>query len=142
MMKKKIIRTYSELMQLDTFKDRYEYLKLDGNVGRETFGYDRYLNQILYNSGEWKEFRRDIILRDNGNDLACYGFEIYGTAIVHHIDPITVEDVLNRHPKIFDPENVITTTLNTHNAIHYGDESLLIIEPVIRVQNDTCPWRQ
>lgn len=136
------IKTYSEVIKLPTFLDRFNYLKLGGSVGIETFGYDRYLNQILYNSGEWKRFRRDMIIRDMGMDLACDGYEIIGKIMVHHIDPITVEDVLQRHPKIFDPENVICTSMNTHNAVHYGDESLLITEPIVRTPYDTCPWKR
>lgn len=136
-----IIRTYSELIEIPTFKERFEYLKLGGKVGEETFGFDRYLNQTLYRSPEWKRFRRDMIIRDNGLDLACDGYEIVGKIMVHHIDPITMEDILRRHPKIFDPENVVCVSLNTHNAIHYGDEDLLITGPVIRTKFDTCPWR-
>lgn len=136
------IKTYSELISLPTFKERFEYLKIGGSIGEETFGYDRYLNQILYKSDEWRKFRRDIIIRDDGKDLACEDYEVGLRAIVHHINPISVEDVLNRDPKIFDPENVITTSLNTHNAIHYGDESLLILEPIERSMNDTCPWKR
>ena len=134
-------KTYSELITIPTFEERYEYLRLDGVVGEATFGYDRYLNQILYTSKEWRKFRDDIIIRDNGCDLACPGFEIPVRAIVHHINPITVEDVVNRHPKVFDPENVITVSHNTHEAIHYGDETLLIIAPNERTPNDTCPWK-
>ena len=137
-----IIRTYSELITLPTFEERYRYLKLGGKIGVETFGYDRYLNQILYNSPEWKTFRHKMIIRDNGCDLAMEGFEIYGMILLHHINPISVEDVLRRDPKIFDPENVVSTVLNTHNAIHYGDESLLMLSPTPRVANDTCPWRR
>lgn len=136
------IRTYSKLITLPTFLDRYNYLKLSGIVGKETFGFDRYLNQILYNSSEWKRFRRDIIVRDNGRDLACEGFDIYGRIIIHHIDPITVDDVVNRNPKVFDPENVISVSHNTHQAIHYSDETLLILAPPERSRNDTCPWRK
>ena len=136
------IKTYSELIQLPTFLDRFNYLKIGGAVGRMTYGHDRYLNQVLYSSDEWKRFRRDIILRDNGCDLACEDREIYTRAIVHHLNPITVEDVLRRDPMIFDPENVITTWLRTHNAIHYGDESLLLLDPIERTKNDTCPWRR
>ena len=135
------IKTYSELMTLPTFLERFEYLKIGGAVGAATFGHDRYLNQILYNSYEWREFRRGIIMRDMGLDLGCEDREIVGKIIVHHIDPITVEDVLRRHPKIFDPENVISNSMNTHNAIHYGDESLLNLGPVERRPNDTCPWK-
>lgn len=135
-------KTYSELIKLPTFLERYRYLRLNGSVGKSTFGYDRYLNQILYHSGDWKPFRRDIIIRDNGCDLGCEGFKIHGLILVHHIVPITVEDILNRDPKVFDPENVISTSHNTHNAIHYGDESLLVLGPVTRSPNDTCPWKK
>ena len=135
------IKTYSELMSIPSFIDRYRYLRIRGKVGEETFGYDRYLNQILYTSDEWKRFRNGIIMRDNGCDLACEGFEIYGKILIHHINPITVEDVFRRDPKIFDPENVISTKLETHNAIHYGDENLLVIAPIERTANDTCPWK-
>lgn len=135
------IKTYSELIELPSFLDRYNYLKIGGQVGVETFGYDRYLNQVLYRSDEWKDFRRDMIVRDHGCDLAHDEYEIYGKILVHHIDPITVEDVIRRHPKIFDPENVISTSLNTHNAIHYGDETLLVLGPIERRPNDTCPWK-
>lgn len=136
------IRTYSELITLPTFKERFEYLKLGGKVGYETFGFDRYLNQTLYRSAEWKRFRRDIIIRDNGCDLACEDREIHGMVLIHHINPLTIEDVVNRSYKIFDHDNVICTILNTHNAIHYGDESLLVTEPIKRTPYDTCPWRR
>lgn len=136
-----IIKTYSELITLPTFEDRFEYLRLDGTVGRETFGYDRYLNQILYNSPEWRRLRNEIILRDNGCDLAFEGHEINSRALIHHINPITVDDVIKRHPIVFDPENLITTIHNTHNAIHYGDKDLLVTAPLERSKNDTCPWR-
>ena len=136
------IKCYSELILLPTFLERFEYLKIGGRVGVATFGHDRYLNQILYHSGEWLEFRDDIIDRDKGCDLAFPGFELYDRIMVHHINPITVEDVLNRHSKIFDPENVISTCLNTHNAIHYGDASRLALLPLERTPNDTCPWRK
>lgn len=136
------IRTYSELITIPTFKERFHYLKLDGRVGEETFGYDRYLNQILYRTPEWKRFRRDMILRDNGCDLATDGYEIVGKIILHHINPITAEDIIYRAPCLFDPDNVICTSLNTHNAIHYGDEELLVTDPIVRTQNDTCPWKR
>lgn len=128
-------------MRLETFIERYRYLRIGGAIGEETFGFDRYLNQVLYKSDEWKRFRNKIILRDNGCDLACEGYEIVGKILIHHINPITVEDVIRRDPKIFDEENVIATSLNTHNAIHYGDEGLLATEPIVRRPNDTCPWR-
>lgn len=136
-----IIKTYSELSKLKTFKERYLYLRLDGIVGEETFGFDRYLNQILYKSDEWKRCRRDIIIRDNGCDLGCEGFEVHGRILIHHINPITVDDIVNRNPKVFDPENLILTSHNTHQAIHYGNEDLLIQAPIERFKNDTCPWR-
>ena len=139
---KNSIRTYSELITIPTFEERFEYLKLNGSVGLETFGHDRYLNQILYNSPEWRRFRPEIIVRDNGCDLACEGYEIFGKILIHHINPITAKDILNRNPKVFDPENVVTTVHNTHNAIHYGDKNLLITEPIERSRNDTCPWRK
>lgn len=135
-------RCYSELILLPTFKERYNYLQLGGTVGKETFGYDRYLNQILYTSVEWRNFRRQIIIRDNGCDLGCDGFELFSRILVHHINPITAEDVLNRSLIVFDPENVITTSHNTHQAIHYGDETLLHLLPVERIRYDTCPWKK
>lgn len=135
------IRTYSELITIPTFEERYNYLKLNGIVGKETFGYDRYLNQLLYRSSDWRSFRDRIIIRDNGCDLACEGFELQSRIIIHHIDPITVEDILNKHPKVFDPENVVSTSHNTHLAIHYGDKNLISIAPINRYKNDTCPWK-
>lgn len=135
------IKTYSELILLPTFLERYRYLRLKGAVGNETFGYDRYLNQILYTSDEWLGFRDTIIDRDEACDLACPGFELMSRITVHHINPITVEDVVKRSPKVFDPENVICVSHNTHMAIHYGDESKLMIGPIIRTPNDTCPWK-
>lgn len=134
-------KCYSELIALPTFIERYRYLKLNGVVGEDTFGFKRWLNQVLYTSSDWKSFRREIARRDNGCDLAVRGFEVHGPVIIHHIVPITYEDVLNRSKCLFDPENVILTQLGTHNAIHYGDESLLNIAPVERTPNDTCPWK-
>ena len=134
-------RCYSELMSLPTFIERFRYLKLDGSVGMDTFGHDRWLNQVLYRSAEWKRFRNKIIIRDNGCDLGCEGREIFGKILIHHINPLTIEDMINRDPKIFDEENVISTQLITHNAIHYGDESILYQEPITRQPNDTCPWK-
>lgn len=136
------IKTYSELITLPTFIERYEYLKIGGNIGIATFGYDRYLNQILYTSDAWRTFRRDIILRDNACDLGVDGYDMEYRITVHHIIPITIEDVINRSPKVFDPENVISTSHNTHMAIHYGDKDKLILAPTERRPNDTCPWRQ
>ena len=140
-MNQKIIRTYSELILLPTFKERFEYLKIGGKVGEETFGFDRYLNQILYTSPEWKSTRDRIIARDNGCDLAIPGREINGKIMIHHMNPITVDDILRRSDFVFNPEYLICTIMNTHNAIHYGDSSLLYEDPIIRTKNDTCPWR-
>lgn len=130
------------MILLPTFIERFRYLQLNGSVGMDTFGHDRYLNQILYHSDEWRRFRRDVIIRDNGCDLGCEDYEIHGRILIHHINPITVEDVIRRDPCIFDFENVISTSHDTHNAIHYGDESLLVTEPIVRTPYDTCPWRR
>ena len=136
------LKTYSELSKLKTFEDRFQYLRLDGIVGEETFGFDRYLNQILYKSDKWKQCRRGIIIRDNGFDLGCEGYEVHGRILIHHINPITVDDIINRNPKVFDPEYLILTSHNTHQAIHYGNEDLLILAPIERSKNDTCLWRR
>lgn len=136
------IRTYSELITLPTFEERFNYLKLDGLVGQETFGYDRYLNQHLYQRNpRWKKARDKVIIRDDGCDLGVEGFEIYGKIIVHHMNPITMDDILNDRDWIYDPEFLICTVHNTHNAIHYGDEKLLMTAPIVRTKNDTCPWK-
>lgn len=135
------IRTYSELIKIPTFKDRFEYLQLDGKVGEETFGFDRYLNQIFYKSPEWKAVRDFVIIRDQGCDLAMEGHEIFGRILVHHMNPIRIEDIVNRSKYLLDPEYLICTIKNTHDAIHYGDGSLLITGPIERKKNDTCPWR-
>ena len=135
------IKTYSELITIPTFEERFEYLQLKGSVGKDTFGYDRYLNQVLYRSPEWKRLRNQIIIRDGGCDLACDGYDIYGKVLIHHLNPITVEDVLARSRKVFDPDNLVCVSHNTHNAIHYGDVDLLVTGPIIRTKNDTCPWR-
>lgn len=135
------IRTYSELITIPTFEERFEYLQLKGTVGKDTFGYDRYLNQVLYRSPEWKRLRNQIIIRDGGCDLACDGYDIYDKVLIHHLNPITVEDVLDRSRKVFDPDNLVCVSHNTHNAIHYGDVDLLVTGPITRTKNDTCPWR-
>ena len=136
------IKRYSELIQIPDFVDRYRYLRLGGKAGEITFGNERYLNQILYKSPEWKSFRREILIRDEGCDLGVNGYSIVGVPIIHHINPITVEDVYERADCIFDPENVITVSRRTHNAIHYGDEELLTIDDIVeRKPNDTIPWR-
>lgn len=139
------IKTYSELMTLPTFEERYRYLRIGGRVGEDTFGFDRYLNQKFYKKDEeYLAARDEVIIRDNGCDLGCPDRKIpEGVRIfVHHINPITVEDIINRDPKLFDPENLITTIKRTHDAIHYGDESLLNTNPIERSANDTCPWKR
>lgn len=141
MMTRKIIRTYSELITLPTFEERFRYLKLGGKVGEDTFGFDRYLNQVFYRSAKWKEIRDYVIIRDNGCDLGMEGHEIHQRILVHHMNPITKEDILRESEFLLDPEYVICTIKNTHDAIHYGDESLLITAPIERRKNDTCPWK-
>ena len=137
------IKTYSELITLPTFEERYRYLKLNGLVGKETFGFDRYLNQYLYQrSSKWKSSRQKVIIRDNGCDLAMDGHEIYGKIIVHHMNPITIKDIEMESDILFDPEFLICTMHTTHNAIHYGDESLLVTSPIERTRFDTCPWKR
>lgn len=135
------IKTYSELITLPTFLERYAYLKLSGNVGDTTFGGKRYLNQLLYHNDFWLTARRRAIIRDNGYDLGIYGREIITYITVHHINPITIDDIKNNNPMIFDLENLITTSDITHKAIHYGNVSLLSAEPIVRHPYDTCPWK-
>lgn len=134
-------RRYSELILLPTFEERFEYLRLDGRVGESTFGYDRYVNQILYHSDFWDEIRNGIIIRDDGMDLAMPGYPIIEHLIVHHINPITLEDIEEMRPIVSDPENLICVSLNTHNAIHYGNKNFLPKLPIERRPWDTCPWR-
>lgn len=136
------IRTYSELILLPTFDERYQYLRLSGMVGEETFGFDRYLNQMFYKSKEWKRIRNEVIVRDNGCDLGVPGREIYGKILIHHMNPIRKDDILRRSEYLLDPEYLICTVKNTHDAIHYSDERLLIRMPKARTKNDTCPWRR
>lgn len=136
------IKTYSELITLPTFEERFKYLKIGGKVGVDTFGFDRYLNQIFYRSDEWKSIRDEVIIRDNGCDLGIEGREIYSRIIVHHMNPITKDDILNRSDFLLNPEFLICTIKLTHDAIHYGDSSILLTEPVIRTKNDTCPWKR
>ena len=136
------IRTYEELSKLKTFEERYEYLKLDGLVGEETFGFDRYLNQKFYKyDPDWKKIRDEVIFRDNGCDLGIEGREINGPILVHHMNPITKDDILNRSEYLLNPNYLITTIKSTHDAIHYGSSDLLMKDPVVRSKNDTCPWR-
>lgn len=136
------IKRYSELQSIESFEDRYEYLRLNGRVGEDTFGLERFLNQDFYRSKEWKDIRNYVIVRDNGCDLGCPGYEIQGQILIHHMNPITKDDILNRTPYLLDPEYLISTTKNTHNAIHYGDKDLLPKDPVVRTKYDTCPWKR
>lgn len=141
-MNTRIIRTYSELIRLKTFEERFEYLKLSAIIGDSTFGYERYLNQIFYRSPEWKNVRREVIVRDNGCDLAVQGRDILERIEVHHINPISLDDIEEGSDLLLDMDNLICVSPNTHKAIHYGDSSMLTrIEPIIRKPNDTCPWK-
>jgi len=135
-----MIRSYSELSRFITFPERFAYLKLMGEVGRSTFGFDRYLNQKFYSSYQWKRARQEVIIRDNGCDLGILGYEIYGELLIHHINPMVIDDILHGEEWVFDPEYLITTTQKTHNAIHYGDERLLPKVVLSRSPNDTKIW--
>lgn len=137
------MRTYTELIKLPTFEERYRYLRIGGRVGEETFGIDRWLNQVFYQKDpDWRAVRDAVIIRDGGCDLAMPDRQIDGRILVHHINPITKYDIIHRTPLLLDPENLICTVKSTHDAIHYGDESKLIIAPVERRPNDTCPWKR
>ena len=136
-----IIRTYNELMLLPTFEERFEYLKLSGRVGEETFGFDRWLNQKFYRSAEWKHLRDQVIIRDNGCDLGVEGREIYGKILIHHMNPISKKDILERTDLLLNPMYLISVTKQTHDAIHYSDDSIRMKDPIVRSRNDTCPWR-
>ena len=133
---------YSELIQIPSFKERFQYCRLSGQVGIDTFGFDRYLNQVLYRSAKWRSLRNQIIIRDNGCDLAHADFPVNKKILIHHLNPITEQDVLNESTVLYDPENLICVSHSTHNAIHYGTEALLPKGEIERKPNDTCPWRQ
>lgn len=135
-------KNYQELISYSSFIDRYNYLKLTGQVGCETFGIDRYINQALYKSNRWRETRNKVIIRDNGCDLGVEGYDIYDKIIVHHMNPIMLEDIEEDNDEIFDLNYLISTSFRTHNAIHYGDEKLLPVLPKERSMNDMCPWKQ
>ncbi len=135
------IKTYSELILLPTFEERFKYLQLNGRVGDDTFGFDRYINQKFYRSAEWKRIRDYIIIRDNGCDLAVDGYEIHGLILIHHMNPITISDIKFSTEYLMNPDYLICVTHNTHNAIHYGDEKQIITGPIVRTKNDTCPWK-
>lgn len=136
------MKTYTELCTLPTFKERFEYCRLDGTVGQDTFGFDRYLNQQFYRSEEWKRLRDFVIIRDEGRDLGLEGYEIYGKILIHHLNPITQNDVLTHSKFLLDPEYLVCVSLDTHNAIHYGSDPKADEKPVIRTPNDTCPWKR
>ena len=136
------LRCYSELAGFSTFRERYEYLRLNGAVGKETFGFDRYMNQAFYRSPEWRRVRDIVIARDNGCDLGIPGREIFGRVLIHHMNPILPEDIRERNEMILDPEYLITTIHETHLAIHYGDNHILLQEPAARFAGDTCPWQR
>lgn len=135
------MRTYTELISIPTYEDRFNYLKLDGGVGEETFGFDRWLNQKFYNSAEWKSIRDYVIVRDNGCDMAMEGYEIGGRIYVHHLNPISQSDLIHATDFLINPDYLVCVSHDTHNAIHYGDISLLVSDPVVRRPNDTCPWK-
>lgn len=141
-MKTMIIRTYTELMKLATFEERYKYLKLVAKVGEETFGFERYLNQQFYHSQEWKSLRSQIIVRDNACDLGIPGREMDKGIIIHHMNPITKDDLIHQSDFLLNPEYLISVSKKTHSAIHYGDDNLLFGEMVERSKDDTCPWRR
>ena len=134
-------RRYSELKALKTFQERFNYLKLNSSVGLDTFGFDRYLNQSFYRSLEWKRLRDEIIIRDNGCDLGLPGYEIFDKIYIHHMNPISQSDILDRSPILMDPEYLICVSHRTHNALHYGTKDILPMEPIVRSRNDTCPWK-
>lgn len=136
------IRTYSELITLPTFEERYAYLRLEGEVGKETFGFDRYLNQAFYKTKEWLDIRNHVIIRDHGCDLGIEDREIHGRILIHHMNPITKDDILRRSDFLLNPEYLISTIKSTHDAIHYGDECLIYTSPIERSRNDTCPWKR
>jgi len=140
-----MILTYNELIRLPTFEERLSYLLLHGRVGAETFGFDRWLNQHFYRSEEWKQLRRKIIIRDNGCDLGVDGYDIQGAILVHHMNPIVADDIVNCTPYLMNPDFLISTSFNTHQAIHYENADLLKVAPIYpteRKPNDTCPWKK
>ena len=136
------MKTYSELLKFVTFEDRFNYLMLNGGVAEETFGFDRWLNQNFYRSAEWRSIRDFVIIRDGGCDLAMDGYEIYDKIIVHHMNPIEQSDILHSSDILINPEYLVCVSHNTHNAIHYGDASLLMTAPIERRPGDTCPWKR
>jgi len=137
-----VVRTYSELILLPTLEERFEYLKLDGKVGEELFGYARYLNQVFYHGERWKDAKSEVILRDGGYDLGVRGWKIIGNIYVHHMNPVTLEQLKADDPCLYDPENLISCSFKTHQAITYGSKALIPQPLIIRRPNDTCPWKK
>lgn len=136
------MRSYKELIKMETFEERFQYLKLNGYVGEETFGFDRYLNQVFYHSAEWKRIRRDVIVRDGGCDLGIQDEPIAGRILIHHMNPISVSDIVGKTDLLLNPDYLICVSRDTHNAIHYGDEKIFESrKPITRTPNDTCPWK-
>ncbi len=135
-----MIKTYNEMMQYTSFEERYKYLRLYGFIGEDTFGFNRYINQSFYSSQDWKSVRSKVIIRDNGCDLGCSERPIYGPIQIHHITPVTLEQLENEDPLLFDLNNLVCTSIITHRAIHYGDEDSLIKDYVPRTPGDTKLW--
>lgn len=136
-----MIKTYSELIRFKTLEERYRYLRIGGRVGEETFGFDRWMNQVFYKDPRWRDIRDDVITRDNGCDLGLEGYDIHGKIFVHHMNPVTKDDILHNFDSLLNPEFLISTSKRTHDAIHYGNEDLLPQSPIVRTRNDTCPWK-
>lgn len=137
-----MIKTYSELIRFKTLEERYQYLRIGGRVGEETFGFDRWMNQVFYKDPRWRDIRDEVITRDNGCDLGLEGYDIHGKIFVHHMNPVTKDDILYNFDSLLNPEFLISTSKRTHDAIHYGNEDLLPQSPIVRTRNDTCPWKQ
>lgn len=136
-----MIKTYSELVRFKTLEERYRYLRIGGKVGEETFGFDRWMNQVFYKDPRWRDIRDEVITRDNGCDLGLEGYDIHGKIFVHHMNPVTKDDILYNFDSLLNPEFLISTSKRTHDAIHYGNEDLLPQSPIVRTRNDTCPWK-
>lgn len=136
-----MIKTYSELIRFKTLEERYQYLRIGGRVGEETFGFDRWMNQVFYKDPRWRDIRDEVITRDNGCDLGLEGYDIHGKIFVHHMNPVTKDDILYNFDSLLNPEFLISTSKRTHDAIHYGNEDLLPQSPIVRTRNDTCPWK-
>lgn len=136
-----MIKTYSELIRFKTLEERYRYLRIGGRVGEETFGFDRWMNQVFYKDPRWRDIRDEVITRDNGCDLGLEGYDIHGKIFVHHMNPVTKDDILHNFDSLLNPEFLISTSKRTHDAIHYGNEDLLPQKPVVRTRNDMCPWK-